>query len=561
MVESIGAAAGGTGRGTRTGGGTGASGVGVGESCRGAGPKDVRQFGRSGRLYGFPGSRRMYQDLSPAVERSAAAARVWAARLGAGSVRLVDWVLGLLDEDEGLPAELLARLGVDVARLRDELPARAAADQFLAPTDPALYAAARDHALRLRGDPGLTTDLVLLAVVAADVGFAAVLSPFGVRRSELETALHRPDVIALPAPSTAVFELPDLPDEHDAARIVDANLNRAREALRVLDDFARFGLGDAFLTGRLKALRHRLAEEAGTVPTNALLAARDTPGDVGTGITTPREYDRSSPRQVAEANFKRLQEALRSAEEYGKVLSPAFAREVEQIRYEAYTLERAVLSGDDARRKLADARLYVLLTGSQCAAALDWTIAEVAAGGADVVQLREKDLPDRELLRRARDVRTWTRKAGVLFIVNDRPDIARMVEADGVHLGQDDLPVRDARRIVGPDVLIGVSTHSIDQVRAAILDGADYLGVGPTFPSRTKAFDHFPGLEFVSTVAAETSLPAFVLGGISPETVSRAVAAGASRVAVGSAVTVTDDPRSVASLIRDAVEGRAPEIS
>jgi thiamine-phosphate pyrophosphorylase len=503
----------------------------------------------------------MYQDLSPAVERAADAAKVWATRLGAGSVRLVDWVLGLLDEDEGRPAELLGRLGVEVARLRDELPARVAPDQFPAPADPVLYAAARDHALRLRGDPGLTTDLVLLGVVAADDVFAAVLSPFGVRRSELESALHRADVITLPTSSTGVFEFPGQADEHDAARVVDANLNRAREALRVLDDFARFGMGDAFLTGRLKALRHRLAEAAESIPTNTLLAARDTPGDVGTDISTTREYDRSSPRQVAGANFKRLQEALRSAEEYGKVLSPAFAREVEQIRYEAYTLERVVLSADDARRKLADARLYVLLTGSQCRSAMDWTIAEAAAGGAQVVQLREKDLPDRELLRRARDVRNWTRKAGVLFIVNDRPDIARMAEADGVHLGQDDLPVRDARRVVGPDLLIGVSTHSIDQVRAAVLDGADYLGVGPTFPSRTKAFDQFPGLAFVSAAAAETVLPAFVLGGITPETIAHAVAAGASRVAVGAILAEAEDPRSVAARLRQALEKSAPRLT
>src|SRR5205085_7154473 len=102
---------------------------------------------------------------------------------------------------------------------------------------------------------------------------------------------------------------------------------------------------------------------------------------------------------------------------------------------------------------------------------LDWTIAEVAAGGAHIIQLREKGLADRELLERARNVRRWTRQAGLLFIVNDRPDIARLVEADGVHLGQDDLPLHAARRIVGPDLLIGVSTHSLEQLRQAVLDG------------------------------------------------------------------------------------------
>src|SRR5207248_6725982 len=101
---------------------------------------------------------------------------------------------------------------------------------------------------------------------------------------------------------------------------------------------------------------------------------------------------------------------------------------------------------------------------------------------------RQKELSDRELLERAREIRRWTREAGALFIVNDRPDIARLVEADGVHLGQDDLPVKEARRILGPDALIGVSTHDIEQLRQAVLDGASYIGVGPTFPSDTKDF-------------------------------------------------------------------------
>ena len=122
--------------------------------------------------------------------------------------------------------------------------------------------------------------------------------------------------------------------------------------------------------------------------------------------------------------------------------------------------------------------------------------------------------------------RRWTRAAGVLFVVNDRPDIARLADADGVHLGQDDLPVAAARRVVGPDALIGVSTHTADQVRRAVLDGADYLGVGPTFPSRTKSFEQFPGLAFVTEVAELTSLPAFALGGVQADNLPEVVAAG-----------------------------------
>ena len=137
-----------------------------------------------------------------------------------------------------------------------------------------------------------------------------------------------------------------------------------------------------------------------------------------------------------------------------------------------------------------------------------------------------------------------------LVIINDRPDIAALADADGVHLGQDDLRVKDARAIVGPRRLIGVSTHSIDQARAAVLNGANYLGVGPTFPSPTKSFDEFPGLEFVREVAAEIRLPAFAIGGITLQNVGEVMAAGLRRVAVASAVTATAKPQAAATALR-----------
>src|SRR5262249_3920628 len=137
------------------------------------------------------------------------------------------------------------------------------------------------------------------------------------------------------------------------------------------------------------------------------------------------------------------------------------------------------------------------------------------------------------------------------FIVNDRPDIARLAEADGVHLGQDDLPVREARRIAGPELLIGVSTHDLGQARRAVLDGASYLGVGPTFASGTKPFSELAGVEFVRQARAATSLPLFVRGGANAQTLPGAVAAGARRVAVSQAVCQADDPgAAVAELVR-----------
>jgi thiamine-phosphate pyrophosphorylase len=163
-----------------------------------------------------------------------------------------------------------------------------------------------------------------------------------------------------------------------------------------------------------------------------------------------------------------------------------------------------------------------------------------------VLQLRDKSLPDRVLLARARLVRECTRGTGTLFIVNDRADLAHAAEADGVHLGQEELPVGDARRILGPDALIGVSTHSIEQARQAVLDGASYLGCGPTFPSETKRFEQFPGLALLRQVSAEITLPAFAIGGIQAGNLAAVRAAGMGRVAVSHGIINHPDPEQAA---------------
>lgn len=498
-------------------------------------------------------------QMSPGVERALVGARAWAERLGSAAVRLSHLALALLDDDEGRPAVLLERAGLAVPLAREHLTAAAAPE---APPDAALFNAARRWSLAHRHDPEVLTDAFLIAVLRCDAAFERTAAEFGLDPDRLEAVLTRggeppagepPPAAPEPEPPLAVFAGPEATAPVDSARVLDANFNRAREAARVLEDYCRFALDDRFLTTQAKELRHALAAASDLLPPGLLLAARETLRDVGTGVTAGGEYRRDTPAHVAAVNLKRLQESLRSLEEFGKLFGPELGRRVEALRYGAYTLERAIVTGGRARERLAGANLYVLLTAAQCPAALDWTIERAAAGGAGVVQLREKSLTDRELVGRAREVRRWTRKANVLFVVNDRPDVARLVEADGVHLGQDDLTVKDARRIVGPDALVGVSTHTVEQVRRAVLDGADYVGVGPVFPSTTKRFDSFPGLEFVRAAAAETSLPAFALGGIGPENVGAVAAAGARRVAVGAAVAAADDPERAARLLRAAL--------
>jgi len=182
--------------------------------------------------------------------------------------------------------------------------------------------------------------------------------------------------------------------------------------------------------------------------------------------------------------------------------------------------------------------------------------AALLAGGARLLQLRLEAAAARELLAAASAIRPLARGAGALFLVNDRPDVAVAVEADGVHLGQDDLPVVAARRVLGPDRLIGVSTHSLDEARAAAAAGADYIGVGPVYATTSKANALEPrGLELVRAVRAAVGCPIVAIGGITPETAPLVRAAGADAVAMIGAFVQAPDP---AAAVRAALARLAP---
>jgi thiamine-phosphate pyrophosphorylase len=331
------------------------------------------------------------------------------------------------------------------------------------------------------------------------------------------------------------------------ARIIDANVNRAREAARVMEDHARFVGDDPAGCEALKRFRHDFADAVRRLPAAALLAARDTPGDVGTRIATATERSRPDEDAVFTAAAKRLPEALRTIEEYVKTFDAALSALFEALRYRAYTLEqRIVLRGERASR-FAKVRLYVIVTESLCAGDPFETARAAIRGGAACIQLREKGLEDRALLERARRMAAVCREAGALFIVNDRPDLARLSGADGVHLGQTDMAVADARRVVGPERLIGVSTHDAVQLRAAVDAPPDYIAVGPMFASATKPQDHVPGPALLAEAVRLTEIPIVPIGGITFENVNVLDAAGARRVCVCSAVIGADDVRAAAA--------------
>ncbi len=327
------------------------------------------------------------------------------------------------------------------------------------------------------------------------------------------------------------------------ARIIDANFNRAREAIRVMEDYARFIENDPAGCEAAKRLRHELAAVYHQMPVDELLAARDTSNDVGTVISTPAERTREDIRSVFTAAAKRLPEALRTIEEYTKTFDPTLAGRLEAMRYRAYELEQRLALRSRRSARFARVGLYVLVTEALCRG--DWrqTTIDAIAGGAGCVQLREKDLEDGDLLARAREMGALCREHGALFVVNDRPDIAVLAGADGVHLGQTDMSVAEAQRIVGADRLIGVSTHNPEQLRAAVAAQPDYIAVGPMFDSTTKPQEHVPGPALLAKAIRETEIPVVAIGGITPANLHLLTDLGGRCVAVCSAVIGQADVR------------------
>lgn len=352
-------------------------------------------------------------------------------------------------------------------------------------------------------------------------------------------------------------------------RIIDANINRAAEGLRVIEDIVRFGLENTKFTEQLKQLRHQIREKMidfNKEFTEQLVAARDSVNDIGLSISRKNKIDdRNSLEDLITSNFKRTQEALRVLEEVFKVVGMYdLAKLYETYRYQAYQLETiwfdqkcqfAISNKDDKIRT----DIYGI---TDCAHSRGRNTVEVVKlmieAGIKVIQYREKDKDLSIKYQECRQIRELTRKAGVTFIVNDHVDIAILVEADGVHIGQDDLPIEEVRRLVGNNFIVGVSTHSPQQAIDAERRGADYIGVGPLFLTQTKRNVCAPvGLSYLKYIVKNISIPFVAIGGIKEENLTEVVACGAKCVSLVSDIVGADNiPEKVNNLRKIIVKAR-----
>lgn len=547
----------------------------------------------------------MTWSFTAAAERALAEAAGWSSRADRGELDAPELLLGLLAEEECRAAQMLLTRGVGQAQVKERWPSlQPSANGARRDFSPAVAAAINTAVDRLWAYPrplALATEHLLLGLVAAPGETADWLAEHGLRADELEKQIHdlyghEPGPVALDAgpeirdaateaveevaaevlaaarggavASEKVSDDGETPSIQPSSgegrritetthaphldarllRVIDAAANRAREGLRVVEDFVRLVLDHRDLTSELKHLRHELARALQPFAHGDMLASRDTLRDVGITIATDTEFERADLAAVLTANWKRLQEALRSLEEYAKVTEPDTAAIFERLRYRAYTLEQAVDAAQSIAQRLEAVRLCVLIDGCRGnLLAFTELVDKLVAAGVGMIQLRDKKLTDRELLAWAVFLQARTRTNGTLAIINDRADIAAAAHADGVHLGQDDLSISAARAILGPRALIGRSTHSLAQAHQAVFEGADYIGVGPTFPSKTKQFEAFTGVELLRDVASRIRLPAFAIGGVDLTNLDEVLQAGFSRVAVSGAVVAAADPVQAAA--------------
>ena len=333
------------------------------------------------------------------------------------------------------------------------------------------------------------------------------------------------------------------------ARLIDANLDRAREGLRVVEDWCRFGLDRLDLVEPLKHWRQQLGQCHQTHYT----PARSTASEVAAGLAHPAQQERLQPDQIVAANCARVQEALRVLEEFGRAQDPALASTAAAIRYGLYDLEVTILEAGvrhDRRQRLAACTLCLITAPGN--GMLDKVEAALQAG-VGLVQYRAKDGHDRERLAEAQALADLCRSHSALFIVNDRIDLALLVDADGVHLGQDDLPTDAARRLIGDGRLLGRSTHNLSQLQAAQQDDCDYLGVGPIYATSTKPEKVAQGLAWARQASDHATLPWFAIGGIQADRLPELQNAGVRRVAVVGAIMAAADPGSASEALLSAL--------
>jgi thiamine-phosphate pyrophosphorylase len=349
---------------------------------------------------------------------------------------------------------------------------------------------------------------------------------------------------------------------------IDANLNRALEGIRVCEDVMRFCLRRTDLSMRLKEARHLVANAAKRFPAGMLLHGRDVEADGQKFVDLGGEGTRGSLAELFSANIHRAMEAVRSLEEFGKLALPeGDDNPFQKIRFSLYEIERDAAPLMKRREKTDrfNRSLYAILDSSYVSRdSFDDAVTKMIRGGASIIQLRMKAGGKEEVLAAARDIAALCREGKALFIVNDHVDIAVLAGADGVHLGMNDLRAGEARKILPPDMIIGITAYTAEDPARAESDGADYVAVGPVFDTVYMSGSgpvtlRGAGVEVISRASAVVSIPIVAIGGITPQGAGKSIEAGAASIAAASYlykdVNIEENCRALAEAIVSAPAG------
>ncbi|MEO0161424.1 MAG: thiamine phosphate synthase [candidate division WOR-3 bacterium] len=314
-------------------------------------------------------------------------------------------------------------------------------------------------------------------------------------------------------------------------QILDVNLNRLSESLKFIEDYIRFELKNPRHLEKIRKLRYDFFLLKKSLSLSEIISHRCIKLDAG---RTP-DFDRIPRSQETDlilANFTRAKEASRIIEEILRLKNKKAGRQMKEIRFGIYEIEKIAL---ETSQKRFNPKLYAIIDEKYLEKIeLRETVKILQENGATMIQLRIKTLPDKKFFQVAEKIKKAITNPEIKFIINNRPDIALGTKADGVHLGQDDLPLRIARAMLGEKAIIGISAHNLKEALKAEKDGADYLGVGAIYPTQTKLDTQLRGLNLIRKLRAKISLPIIGIGGINEKNYRAVIRAGADGIAVAS---------------------------
>ena len=334
-------------------------------------------------------------------------------------------------------------------------------------------------------------------------------------------------------------------DDSNIYQIIDANLDRAREGLRVLEDWARFGLGKEDFVIRIKNFRQILGKNHLEI----YKKSRNFIEDPCKGLTHVEQINKKSSEKIIIANSARIQESLRVIEEFSLIHNNELSKIASEIRYEIYTLEIELLNFNYRKRAnliINENNLYAITDQKENLLPL---IEKILSGGVKIIQYRFKSGNDKLNLKEAIKIRCLCKKYNSLFIVNDRVDLAIASDADGVHLGQDDMDIITARKLIGNSKIIGISANNLTDINTAIKNGCDYIGIGPVFKTLTKKNKESLGVDKIKALTKELEIPWFAIGGINKSNISLLRKHGIRKVAIVSGLFNSEDPKEEAIII------------